>query len=163
MKKNIIPLVVVFLITTVCVSIFFFPKNDAYNKHKSYRQTFGIIQYETLNCSTDDSKKEQIESVFNDVKDAILYSGSKENCEISEPLNSLCRFTDEYNYKTNKGNVKLVAYKNFFKIGYLWVEYTRECYDDKGNIVTSSYDTLCLIKLKDIDNNYEIIDVIIEP
>ena len=63
---------------------------------------------------------------------------------------------DEYNYKINKSNVKLVAYKNIFTIGYLWVEYTRECYDDKGNIVTSSYDTLCLIKLKDIDNNYEI-------
>ena len=155
MKKIIIPLVVVFLIITVCVSIFFFPKNDVYNKHKSYRQTFGIIQYDT--------KKEQIESVFNDVKDAILYSGSEENCEILEPLNSLCRFTDEYNYKINKSNVKLVAYKNIFTIGYLWVEYTRECYDDKGNIVTSSYDTLCLIKLKDIDNNYEIIDVIIEP
>ena len=54
------------IIITICAILWCFmgQKSDAYKKHKKYRQTFGVIQYETLNHSLSDSDMKKAEPVF---------------------------------------------------------------------------------------------------
>lgn len=153
------------IIITICAILWCFmgQKSDAYDKHKKYRQTFGVIQYETLNHSLSDSDMKKAEPVFEKAKSAISYSGNEKDCKIEKPLISLCRFTDEYNYTKNVSDVELLTYKEINSVGFLWVEYTRECFNNNGEVVTGSYNTLCLIKTKNDDGNISIEDVIIEP
>ena len=83
-------------------AVLLFPRNDIYNKHKNFRQSFGIIQYETLNHMASDSELSEMQPIFDDVKEAISYSGEKETFEIAKPLKELCVFTDDYDYIKNQ-------------------------------------------------------------
>ena len=86
MKKAAVPLALIFVAFAVCICAFLLPKSDAYNDNKKYRQTFGVIAYETLNSELNDKKIKQIEPIFNEVKAAISYSGSKEDCNITRVI-----------------------------------------------------------------------------
>lgn len=163
MKKAAVPLALMFVAFAVCICAFLLPKSDAYNDNKKYRQTFGVIAYETLNSEINDKKIKKIEPIFNEVKAAISYSGSKEDCNISQPLNKLCQFTDEDHYKINKSNVEIVTYKKLFCTGYLWIEYSRELLDENGNVASAGCDILCLIKIKYSNGKNEVTRVIEAP
>ena len=163
MKKFLLSLSGILIIIAIFTVWFLNHGNDVYNRHKKYRQTFGIIQFETLNHSLSDSDKEKAEPIFDLVKSAISYSGSKKDCKFEEPLVSLCRFTDDYNYTRNESDVSLVTYKQINKVGYLWIKYTRECFDANGENVNGAWDILCLIKVKNNDGNFVIEDVIETP
>lgn len=162
MKKFLIIISTVIMIV-ILVLCFVSQRSDIYKKHQKYRQTFGIIQYETLNHLSSKTEKNKIEPMFEQVKSAISYAGYKNDCKIDKTLFELCRFKDDYNYNKNVSNVDLITYKELGNTGYLWIEYTRELFDSKNDVIGDEYDVLCLIKVKKDNTNLIIDDVIIEP
>ncbi len=163
MKKFLLTLFVIIIIILLIFLCFISRRSDVYNKHKKYRQTFGVIQYETLNHQLSDSDMKKSEPIFDKVESAIFYSGYKKDSNFEESLMSLCCFKDDYDYAENVSDVKLLTYKEMGSDGFLWIEYTQECLDDSGELVTGAYDVLCLIKTNKNDGNIIIEDVIEEP
>ena len=121
MKKKILPICMA-IIGVVVISLTIFLnryKSNDYIEHKEYRQTFGILKYETLNSKVPSSDNKEINTVRDDVEKALSYNGSKEECYITGPLKAFCKYKEDYDYSNVIVSVNPIAYKQIFSNGYL--------------------------------------------
>lgn len=105
------------------------------------------------------SERMQANLIVGDIINALNYSGSRADCDIAEPLTRFCRFTDVYDYSTVQSNVTLITYKRTKDTGYLWIKYSYENRDENDILVTGAWNILCLVKVKETADGYEIIDI----
>ena len=136
-----------FLFALLFVLLITRPGNDIYEKNKRI-QNFGVLTYETLRHEPSEEDYEASETILTKVDDALSYVGTKEDSPISPPLDSLCRYTDDFDYVTVDYSISFITFKKILNRGYLWFEYSAVRYDENGEIETGSWENLCLVKLK---------------
>lgn len=140
-----------------------------YAKYEYYKKTDKFFKYldeseaKTICHVMSPSEIKQANLIVGDIINALNYSGSRADCDIAEPLTRFCRFTDDYDYKTVQSSVTLITYKRTADIGYLWINYSYQNRDENDIIVTGAIVNVCLIRVKETADGYEITDILEGP
>ena len=149
-----------FLFALLFVLLITRPGNEPYERNKDvYRQSFGILTYETLRHELSEEDRKLAEPILENVKGALAYIGANADTEIEYPYNKMCVSTDAYKNVGVDYNVRFVTFFRAFNHGWLWFEYSVERYDVNGDTVNGSWGILCLIKLKQENEEWVAIDI----
>ena len=150
---------VIILVLCAITVISPYAKYEYYKKSDKFFQCLDESEAKTICHVMTLSERMQANLIVGDIMNALNYSGSRADCDIAEPLTRFCRFTDDYDYKTVQSNVNLITYKKANDIGYLWIEYSHKHIGENEITVTGAINILCLIRVKETAEGYEIIDI----
>lgn len=166
-KKTAIEMISAMLIIILAISaisvISPYANYEHYKKSQKFLLYLDDSEVETLRHVMNLSEIKQANSIVGDIITALSYSGSRADCDITGPLIRFCRFTDDYDYTSVESTVNLITYKKTDDTGYLWIKYSHKHRGENDIVVTGAIDVLCLIKVKDTPDGYEITDILEGP
>ena len=151
-----------FLFALLFVLLITRPGNEPYERNKDvYRQSFGILTYETLRHKPSQTDHELAKPIIAEVENAFAYIGSENDSTIKYPYNKLCYFTEEdYRDVSVNYSVDFITLYRFLNHGYLWIEYTEERYKPDGKAGHGAWGILTLVKLKKENGEWTATDII---
>ena len=150
-----------FLFALLFVLLITRPGNEPYERNKDvYRQSFGILTYETLRHKPSQEDEELAEPILENIKDALAYIGANADTEIEYPYNKMCVSTDMYHNTSVDYEVDFITFFRFYNRGYVWLEYSIHRYSADGTLVNGSRDALVLVRAEKTNNRWTATDII---
>ena len=133
------------LIVLVTISVLLFrPKTVAYTEYKKHISTFGVINYLTINHKATGEEINQSIMPLKKVEEALNYNGSKYDCYLGVPLESLCKFNDDNEYTNVECKITFITFNIKQNTGYLWFTYNQVLKNDE-EIISQVNNVLSLV------------------
>lgn len=170
-KRKIIGLIALVLslaVIAVLVCSAIFSSNPYYKNHSKYRQSLGLLTYETLRCKSSDEDEAEMQPILDKVGEAFAYLGTKKDSPIQSPYSILCYYKDENPDQVSVDyQINFVTVQKFLSRGNLWFEYKHKYYDKDSNLLQASGSAdigiLCVAKIKKVQGQWVAYDIRQEP
>lgn len=119
--------------------------------HNCYEEAFGKEIYAELKQTPSTKHKKELEPIMEEVEEALNFIGTKK--EAKEKFGILSRYSNS-NRNTSRveADVEFLTAKLYTDTGYMWIKYSQEVFNRKGNGVYGSADIesrITLVKFND--------------
>ncbi len=150
-------------LASFCIKGFSQLQDENYQKYKPYSDYFGPakIKFSTIAYNCTENEINTVKSIMDSFEKTLAYTGTKDSSD--KNIGALKRFycfSDEWNYDSLAYDAKLITTKQSGKNGYMWVTYSVNHYDKNGEIVHGSKDSLCYFKIKKMNNQWTVVDIL---